>query len=77
MNEEEVIDILKRESDEFRRLYREHRELDDRLSELNKKHYLNQDDELEMSRMKKEKLHKKDKIAEMIREYRKSAGSTI
>ena len=73
MNEEEVIEVLKKESEEFRKVYQEHRELDNRLSDLNKKHFLSADDEMEMNRMKKEKLHKKDKIAEMIRDYRKKA----
>ena len=71
MKEEEIIDALKRENEEFRRLYQEHRELDSRLSEFNKKLYLTPEEEVEMHRIKKEKLYKKDKIAELIREYKK------
>lgn len=75
MNEEEIIEILKKENEEFRRLYQEHRELDRLLAEYSRKHYLSHEDEVEENRMKKEKLHKKDRIAEIIREYGKKVGS--
>ncbi|HEX8948989.1 MAG TPA: DUF465 domain-containing protein [Dissulfurispiraceae bacterium] len=75
MNEEEVIEVLKKQNEEFRKLYQEHRELDSLLAELDKKHYLSQEEEVEKNRMKKEKLHKKDKIAEMVREYRKAGAA--
>lgn len=71
MKEEEVIQTLKRENEEFRRLYQEHRDLDSRLLEFNKKAYLTAEEEAEMHRIKKEKLYKKDKIADIIREYKK------
>jgi uncharacterized protein YdcH (DUF465 family) len=71
MKEEEVIQTLKRENEEFRRLYQEHRDLDSQLLEFNKKAYLTAEEEAEMHRIKKEKLYKKDKIADIIREYKK------
>ncbi len=72
MSEEEIIEVLKRDNEEFRKVYQEHRELDSMLSEFNKKHHLNAEEEIEMNRMKKAKLQKKDRIAEMIREYKKA-----
>jgi uncharacterized protein YdcH (DUF465 family) len=71
MKEEEVIEALKRDNEEFRRLYQEHRDLDRQLLEFNKKTYLAAEEEVEMHRIKKEKLYKKDKIADIIREYKK------
>ncbi len=71
MKEEEVIETLKKDNEEFRRLYQEHRDLDSRLLEFNKKAYLTVEEETEMHRVKKEKLYKKDKIADIIREYKK------
>ena len=71
MREEDVVEALKRENEEFRRIYQEHRELDNQLLEFNKKLYLTPEEEAEMHRIKKEKLYKKDKIAELIREYKK------
>ncbi|MEW5743990.1 MAG: DUF465 domain-containing protein [Nitrospirota bacterium] len=70
MTEQEVVETLKRENEEFRKLYQEHRELDTMLSELNKKHYLSPEEEVEVHRLKKEKLYKKDKIAELVKSYK-------
>ena len=70
MREEEIIEILKRENEEFRKLYEEHRKLDALLDEMNKKHYLTAEEEIEKKRMQKEKLYKKDKMAEIIRQYK-------
>ncbi len=70
MSDEEIIETLKRENEEFRKVYQEHRELDSMLSEFNKKHYLTPEEEVQMHQMKKEKLSKKDKIAELIKNYK-------
>lgn len=70
MREEEIIETLKRDNEEFRKLYQEHRELDTMLSEMDKKHYLTPEEEFQIHRMKKEKLCKKDKIAELIKNYK-------
>lgn len=72
MRDEEIIEILKRDNEEFRKLYEEHRHLDNLLNELNRRHYLTAEEEIEKKRMQKEKLYKKDKMAEMIRQYRQT-----
>jgi uncharacterized protein YdcH (DUF465 family) len=72
MKEEEIVEILKNDDEDFRKLYQEHRELDNQLAELDKKHYLSTEEEVERKRMAKEKLHKKDKMAESVREYKKT-----
>lgn len=72
MSDEEIIETLRKENEEFRKVYQEHRELDSMLSEFNKKHYLTPEEEFEMHRMKKEKLYKKDKIAELIKNFKSS-----
>lgn len=71
MNEEEIVEVLKKENEEFNRLYHKHRDLDSQLLELQKKTHLTAEDEIEILRIKKEKLYKKDRIAELIREYKK------
>lgn len=71
MKEEEVVEALKRENEEFRRIYQEHRDLDSQLLEYNRKSRLTVEEEVEINRIKKEKLHKKDKIAELVREYKR------
>ncbi|MBF0559164.1 MAG: DUF465 domain-containing protein [Nitrospirae bacterium] len=72
MSDEEIIETLKRDNEEFRKLYQEHRELDSMLSEFNKKHYLTAEEEVEVHRLKKEKLSKKDKIAELVKNFKSS-----
>lgn len=67
MKEEEIVEVLKRENAEFMRLYQEHRELDHQLAEMARKHYLTPEEEVEEKRIKKEKLYRKDKIAELVR----------
>ena len=71
MKEEEVVEALKKENEEFRRIYQEHRDLDSQLLEYNRKSRLTAEEEIEINRIKKEKLYKKDKIAELVREYKK------
>ncbi|GAB6184321.1 YdcH family protein [Thermodesulfovibrio hydrogeniphilus] len=70
MREEEIIEILKKENEEFRKLYEEHKQLDDIIDEMNKKPYLTPEEEIEKKRLQKEKLYKKDKIAEFIKQYK-------
>ncbi len=71
MREEEIIETLKNQNEEFRKIYNEHRELDRILADMDKRHYFTDEEELERKRLKKEKLFKKDKIAKLIIEYKK------
>jgi len=68
MKEMEIIEG----DEEFKRLYFEHRKLDDTVKELEKKGTLSIDEELEVKRLKKTKLALKDKMEEKIRRIRKS-----
>ena len=51
---------------EFRALVEEHRQLDDKLKELDRKVYLLPDEEVERKRLQKLKLARKDKIAQIL-----------
>ncbi len=72
MKDEEIVEVLRSENEEFRRLFQEHKELDVQLQDLGKKAYLSPEEEIEEKRMKKEKLSRKDRIAQLIRDYRKT-----
>ncbi|MDA8431471.1 MAG: YdcH family protein [Nitrospiraceae bacterium] len=72
MKEQEIIESLKSESEEFRKLLEEHHSLDASLSEMDKKVYLTPEEEVERKKLQKVKLAKKDKMAEFIRDFRKS-----
>ncbi len=51
---------------EFKSLVQEHRMLDDKLKELDRKVYLTPDEEMERKRLQKLKLAKKDQIARIL-----------
>jgi len=72
MKEADLISLLRIESDEFRKIEEDHRKLDKDLDEMNKKKYLTTDEEVEKKRMQKQKLQYKDRMAQLIREHRKS-----
>lgn len=72
MKEQEIIELLRRENEEFRRLEQEHRSLDNTLKELESKRFLSAEEEMEIHRIKKLKLSKKDRMLELIEKYRKS-----
>lgn len=72
MKENEIIELLKRESEEFKKLSEEHRSLDMLLAKIDSKRYLTPDEEIERKRIQKQKLLKKDRMAELVREYKKN-----
>ncbi|MCI4625089.1 MAG: DUF465 domain-containing protein [Candidatus Magnetoovum sp. WYHC-5] len=74
MLEEEIIQRLSKENEEFKRLVEEHRELDTIIEELSKKKYLTPNEEIKKTQMKKEKLIKKDKIIHLARVYQNSSN---
>lgn len=76
MKDSEIAEILKRENEEYRRLFEEHKRLEQLLEEMNKKRYLTSEEEMERKRIQKQKLLKKDSMAELIRQYRKAKGNS-
>jgi hypothetical protein len=74
MTEEEIINRLRVESETFRKIEDEHRNLDLLIDELSRKHYLTAQEDVEKKSLQKEKLLKKDRIAEMIRDFKKTSN---
>jgi uncharacterized protein YdcH (DUF465 family) len=72
LKENDVVEILKKENEEFRKLTEEHRSLDSLLSEIDSRRYLTPEEEIERKNIQKQKLFKKDRMAELVREYRKT-----
>ena len=70
MKEQEIVEALRRESEEFRRIEEEHRALDERIAEMDKNRYLTTEEEMERKKLQKKKLAMKDQMAELIRNYR-------
>ncbi|MDF0668840.1 MAG: DUF465 domain-containing protein [Nitrospira sp.] len=70
LTEETIAEQLRHSNTEFRELEACHHRLDLELNELQKRHVLTPTEEIEKKRIQKEKLAKKDKLAELIRLYR-------
>jgi uncharacterized protein YdcH (DUF465 family) len=67
---EDLKHLLIETNPEFRELASKHHTLDDRLHELEAKHYLSNDEQFEEVSLKKKKLHIKDQMENMLRTYR-------
>jgi uncharacterized protein YdcH (DUF465 family) len=72
LKENEIVELLKKEDEEFRKLSEEHRSLDVLLAEMDGKRYLTPEEEFERKKIQKQKLLKKDKMAELVRKYKKT-----
>lgn len=72
VKEYEIVEFLKKESEEFRRLSEEHRNLDELLIDIDNRRYLSPEEEYERKKIQKQKLLRKDKMAAIVREYKKS-----
>jgi len=72
LKEQEIVEFLKKENEEFRRLSEEHRNLDEILVEIDSRRYLTPEEEIERKNIQKQKLLRKDKMAELIRNYKKN-----
>jgi uncharacterized protein len=72
LKEREIVEFLKKQNDEFKKLSEEHRSLDVLLAEIDNKRYLTSEEEVERKKLQKQKLLKKDRMAELVRDYKKS-----
>lgn len=72
MKEQEIMAKLSQENEEFRKVSDEHHHLDIQLIEVDKKVYLTPEEDLERKKLAKQKLYLKDKMAEMVRDYKKA-----
>jgi len=62
--------LLIETNQEFRELASKHHSLDDRLHELEAKHYLSDAEQFEEISLKKRKLHIKDQMETILRDHR-------
>lgn len=70
MRDSEIIEKLLDGDDDFKKIYNEHRELDEKIKELENSESSTYDDVSEVRTLKKIKLSLKDKIEEKIRNSR-------
>ncbi len=67
LTEDAIVEQLRRTNTEFRELEESHHRLDLELNELQRRHVLTPNEEIEKKRIQKEKLATKDKLAEFVR----------
>jgi len=68
-SEKQITDQLRTSSPKFRELEESHHRLDAELQELLKHHVLTPQEEIIKKQLQKEKLGKKDRMADLIRQY--------
>jgi uncharacterized protein YdcH (DUF465 family) len=75
VKEEHAIVSLLDKDPELKKFYDEHRELEQRLTEFQRKNHLTAEEEVEMKRIQKLKLIGKDRIMEILEKHRQSGAS--
>ena len=73
---EDLKHLLIETNDEYRQLASTHHSLEDRLHELELKHYLSDSEQFEEVSLKKRKLQLKDRMESIVREHRHVDAST-
>ena len=68
--EEELVERLMRENEEFLKAKQAHLQLANQLEELEKKPFLTPQDEMEIKIIKKKKLALKDQMEKILIQYR-------
>lgn len=74
MKDNEIEEILQKENEEYKKLNVEHKVFKQRLTEIDKIKYLTPEDEIERKKIQKKKLAQKDRMAEIVREYKKKVN---
>ncbi len=70
MTAQDLKNLLLESDDEFKELAARHRDLEQRLEQLSKRHYLSEPEKLEEVTLKKRKLQIKDRMEDIARRYR-------
>ena len=76
LTDDRITGLLRTASSEFRELEESHHRLDAELAELQRRHVLTPQEEVLKKQIQKEKLAKKDKMAELIRNYREKPADS-
>jgi uncharacterized protein YdcH (DUF465 family) len=65
---------LLQNDEEYRQLFTQHHDLDEKINDLSHRHYLSEPEQVEETTLKKRKLHLKDQMESILRRY--SHGSS-
>ena len=70
MSEAEVRGILSKKNYEFRKLMEKHQGFEKRLEEFHKRPFLSSTEQIEVTNLKKAKLKLKDRMEQIVRDFR-------
>lgn len=70
--DQELIEKIKSENPEFKKLHEEHIQLKSTVDDLNKRKFLTPEQEIEKQNIKKQKLKNKDRMAQILSEHQAS-----
>jgi len=71
----DIRERLMQEDTEFQKVAAEHQTYDQRLTEMDAKHFLSDDEKVEMKTLKKKKLALKDQMYAMVQKCRRQMES--
>ena len=72
LSEQEIVQKLLAVDEEFKTLQQQHQEMGKMLAAFDNKPYLSPSEEIEVKRLKKQKLQRKDEMYRKIYEYRRT-----
>ena len=76
MEKTPIVEELLEKNEEFKKLWEEHEELNRMVDEMSQKVYFTPDEEIKLKELKLKKLKGKEKLVEMIENYKKEKGSS-
>ena len=75
--DKEIVEQVKRENMEFGHLWKEHKDLEKKLEGLNKLRFPTPEEELDRKRIQKLKLKGKDRMIEILKQYRQAKKENV
>ena len=72
LSEQDIVQKLLAVDEEFKQLHHEHQKMGKLLAEFDNKLYLSPSDEVEVKRLKKQKLQRKDEMYRKIYEFKRT-----
>ena len=72
MEKTPIVEELLNSNEEFKKLWEEHEELNQKVDEMSLKPYLTPEEEVELKRLKLVKLKGKEKLVSILDEYKKT-----
>jgi uncharacterized protein YdcH (DUF465 family) len=73
-DEQTIVSLLDKDP-ELKRFYEEHREFERKLADLQHKHHLTPEEEVEMKKIQKLKLAGKDRMMEILGRHRQAGAA--